>query len=103
MKFESKTVHVGDRQKPGDAIPVTTPIYTASSYFYDSMHQLDRVFGREEQGPAYARYDNPTNTALQNLVNELEGGHLTVACSSGMMAMHLAVLAALVDRPKRVV
>jgi cystathionine gamma-synthase/methionine-gamma-lyase len=37
------------------------------------------------------------------LVNELEGGHATLACSSGMMAMHLAVLAALVDRPKRVV
>jgi cystathionine gamma-synthase/methionine-gamma-lyase len=103
MKFESKTVHVGDRKKAGNFVPVTTPIYTASSYAYESMDQLDRVFGREEQGPSYARYDNPTVTALQELVNELEGGHGTLACSSGMMAMHLAVLAALVDRPKRVV
>jgi cystathionine gamma-synthase/methionine-gamma-lyase len=103
MKFESKTVHVGDRKKAGNFVPVTTPIYTASSYAYESMDQLDRVFGREEQGPSYARYDNPTVTALQELVNELEGGHATLACSSGMMAMHLAVLAALVDRPKRVV
>jgi len=103
MKFESKTVHVGDRKKAGNFIPVTTPIYTASSYAYESMEQLDRVFGREEQGPSYARYDNPTVNALQELVNELEGGHAALACSSGMMAMHLAVLAALVDRPKRVV
>ena len=103
MKFESKTVHAGDRKKAGNFIPVTTPIYTASSYAYESMEQLDRVFGREEQGPSYARYDNPTVNALQELVNELEGGHGTLACSSGMMAMHLAVLAALVDRPKRVV
>jgi cystathionine beta-lyase/cystathionine gamma-synthase len=103
MKFESKTVHAGDRKKAGNFIPVTTPIYTASSYAYESMDQLDRVFGREEQGPSYARYDNPTVNALQELVNELEGGHGTLACSSGMMAMHLAVLAALVDRPKRVV
>lgn len=103
MKFESKTVHAGDRKKAGNFIPVTTPIYTASSYAYESMDQLDRVFGREEQGPSYARYDNPTVSALQELVNELEGGHGTLACSSGMMAMHLAVLAALVDRPKRVV
>jgi cystathionine gamma-synthase/methionine-gamma-lyase len=103
MKFESKTVHVGDRKKAGNYIPVTTPIYTASSYFYDSMEQLDRVFGREEQGPSYARYDNPTVNALQDLVNELEGGHGTLATSSGMMAVHLALLAALVDRPKRVV
>jgi cystathionine gamma-synthase/methionine-gamma-lyase len=103
MKFESKTVHVGDRKKAGNFIPVTTPIYTASSYAYDSMEQLDRVFAREEQGPSYARYDNPTVSALQDLVNELEGGHAALACSSGMMALHLSVLAALVDRPKRVV
>jgi cystathionine beta-lyase/cystathionine gamma-synthase len=103
MKFQSKTVHSGDRRKAGEFIPVTTPIYTASSYFYDSMQQLDRVFGREEEGPSYARYDNPTTTALETLVNDLEGGHATFSCSSGMMAIHLALLAALVDRPKRVV
>jgi cystathionine beta-lyase/cystathionine gamma-synthase len=103
MKFESKTVHAGDRKKAGNFIPVTTPIYTASSYAYESMTQLDRVFGREELGQSYARYDNPTVNALQELVNELEGGHGTLACSSGMMAMHLSLLAALVDRPKRVV
>jgi cystathionine gamma-synthase/methionine-gamma-lyase len=103
MKFESKTVHAGDRRKAGDYVPVTTPIYTASSYFYESMHQLDRVFGREEEGPSYARYDNPTTTALETLVNELEGGHAAFACSSGMMAIHLALLAILIDRPKRVV
>ena len=103
MKFESKTVHAGDRKKQGPFIPVTTPIYTAASYVYESMSQLDRVFGREEQGPSYARYDNPTVSALQDLVNELEGGHGTLATSSGMMALHIAVLAALVDRPKRVV
>jgi cystathionine gamma-synthase/methionine-gamma-lyase len=103
MKFESKTVHAGDRKKAGNYIPVTTPIYTASSYYYESMQQLDRVFGREEQGPSYARYDNPTVNALQDLVNALEGGHGALATSSGMMALHLAILAALVDRPKRVV
>jgi len=103
MKFESKTVHAGDRRKAGNFVPVTTPIYTAASYFYDSMEQLDRVFGREEAGPSYARYDNPTTSALEALMTELEGGHATFACSSGMMALHLAVLAALVDRPKRVV
>jgi len=103
MKFESKTVHSGDRKKAGNYIPVTTPIYTGTSFFYDSMDQLDRVFGREEAGPSYARYDNPTSTALEELINDLEGGHAAFTCSSGMMALHLAVLAALVDRPKRVV
>jgi cystathionine gamma-synthase/methionine-gamma-lyase len=103
MKFETKAVHHGDRKKAGNYIPSSLPIYTAASYFYDSMDQLDRIFGREEQGPSYARYDNPTRTALEELVNSLEGGHGAVACSSGMAAMHMAILAALIDRPRKVV
>src|SRR5262245_48871107 len=103
MKFESKTVHAGDRKKPGSFIPSTTPIYTASTFFYDSMEQLDRVFARDEAGPSYARYDNPTTSALEALITELEGGHGAFACSSGMMALHMALLAALIDRPRRVI
>jgi cystathionine beta-lyase/cystathionine gamma-synthase len=103
MKRETKLIHTGDRKKPGDFIPSATPIYTASSYFYDSMDQLDRVLGRQEEGPSYARYDNPTTSAIEELVNDLEGGHGTVATSSGMSAVHLAILAALIDRPKRIV
>lgn len=103
MKPESKTVHFADRKKSGDFIPVTTPIYTASSYAYESMDQLDRVFALEEAGPSYARYDNPTRTAVEELVRELEGGAGAIACASGMSAIHLGLLAALVDRPKRVV
>jgi cystathionine beta-lyase/cystathionine gamma-synthase len=103
MKIESRFVHSGDRKKAGPFIPSTTPIYTSSSYFYDSMEQLDRVLGREEPGPVYARYDNPTTNALEELVADLEGGHGALACASGMSAEHLALLAALMDRPRRVV
>src|SRR5271154_3853565 len=87
MKIESRLVQCGARKKAGNFVPVTTPIYTAASYFYESMGQLDRVMGREEEGPSYARYDNPTNGALEELVNELEGGEGTVACASGMSAV----------------
>ena len=104
MKIESKTVHCGDRRKAGDFIPVTTPIYTAASYVYDSMDQLDRVFGLEEAGPSYARYDNPTRSALEELVRELEGGARRARLRLRHdRDLHLAVLAALIDRPKRVV
>jgi cystathionine gamma-synthase/methionine-gamma-lyase len=103
MKFETKAVHWGDRKKTGGFVPVTTPIYTASSYAYDSMDQLDRIFGREEEGPSYARYDNPTRSVLEELVRELEGGAGALACASGMIAIHTALMAALLDRPKRVI
>ena len=103
MKIETKVVHSGDRKKAGDYVPVTTPIYTAASYTYDSMEQLDRVFAGEEQGPSYARYSNPTTSALEELVRELENGHGALACASGMSALYLGLLAALMDRPRRVV
>ena len=102
MKIQTKAVHAGDRKKASDAIPVTTPIYTASSYVYDSMERLDRIFGQEEAGYCYARYDNPSNTALEELITALEGGAGALACASGMAAVQMAVVTALADRRKSV-
>jgi cystathionine beta-lyase/cystathionine gamma-synthase len=103
MKLESKAVHSGDRRKPAGPTPVTTPIHTATTYFYDTTEQLDRVFGREEAGFSYSRYDNPTNSALEELVASLENGAGALACSSGMAALHIGLTAALMDRRKSVV
>jgi cystathionine beta-lyase/cystathionine gamma-synthase len=106
MKIETKAIHSGDRKadpsKPGSFVPVTTPIYTAATYLYQSTAQLDRVLGREEEGYCYSRYDNPTNAALEELMAALENGHGALACSSGMTAVHIALLAALTDRRKSI-
>jgi cystathionine gamma-synthase/methionine-gamma-lyase len=103
VKPHTKAVHAGDRKRTGRHIPVTTPINTAVSFFYESMEQLDRVFGREEPGFSYSRYDNPSNQALEELCASLESGHGALACSSGMAAIHVALLTALTDRRKSVV
>ena len=106
MKIETKAIHAGDRKadptNPGAFIPVTTPIYTAASYIYQNTAQLDRVLGQEEDGYCYARYDNPTNAALEELMATLENGYGALACSSGMTALHIALLAALTDRRKSI-
>jgi cystathionine gamma-synthase/methionine-gamma-lyase len=67
------------------------------------MEALDRILGGEEEGQSYGRFDNPTRNALADLVNELEAGAGAIACASGMSALHLGVLAAILDRPKRIV
>jgi cystathionine gamma-synthase/methionine-gamma-lyase len=103
VKIQTKAVHAGDRKKTGRYVPVTTPIYTASSYFYESMEELDRVFGREEPGYCYARYESPTNAALEELAASLESGRGALACGSGMAAIHMALLSALADRRKSIV
>jgi cystathionine beta-lyase/cystathionine gamma-synthase len=103
MRLHTKAVHAGDRKKAGDFIPVTTPIYTAATYLYDEMAQLDRIFAREAPGYAYSRYDNPTNAGLEELTTALENGHGSLACASGMAAVHIALTAALADRRKSIV
>jgi cystathionine beta-lyase/cystathionine gamma-synthase len=103
MKIETKAVHWAERSRKAPGFtPTATPIYASSSFLYSSMDKLDRVLGREEEGASYARFDNPTRAALEELVRELENGAGAVACSSGMAALHLATLAALMDRPRRV-
>jgi len=67
------------------------------------MEQLDRVVARTEPGYSYARYDNPTNAALEELMTVLERGHGALACASGMAAVEMAVATALADRRKSVV
>lgn len=104
MKFETKVVHAGDRKRePPKGTPSTTPIYLASTYFYDRSETLDRIFGHEEEGPSYSRYSNPTNEALEELTTALEGGFGSLATCSGMTALQLAFQAALLDKAPRIV
>jgi len=103
VKIETKAVHAGDRKRiPGQPTPATTPIVTASSFVHESTATLDRVMGNEEPGWSYSRYGSPTNAALEELLCELEGGAAALACASGMMAVQTAFIAALTDRPKRI-
>ena len=104
MKFESQVVHAGDRKRERlEAIPSTTPIHLATTYFYDTAEKLDRIFGHEDDGPSYSRYDNPTNSALEELTTALENGHGSLATCGGMTALHIAFQAALLDRTHSIV
>jgi len=98
MKLETRAVHAGDRKRTGSWMPVTTPIHTATSYFYEDIADLDKAFDGTIAGPSYSRHGNPTNDALEELITSLEEGAGALACASGMAALHLALMAALVDR-----
>jgi len=89
----TQAVHAGERGPPLDFIPVSTPIYNSATYFYPSMADLDAVLANEKKGYVYARYDNPTNTALEEAVAVLEGGEAAYTFGSGMAAVHAALLA----------
>ena len=103
MKPQTTLVHAGDRRRLGHYIPVSTPIFASSSFFYETVEQLTDVFAERQQGETYARMGNPTADALEELVAELEGGACAFATASGMGAVHLAVMAGLLDRKPAIV
>lgn len=100
VKLQTAAIHAGDRKRMGSWIPATTPIHTATSFFYDDMADLEKVFAGEMPGWNYSRHGNPTNQALEELMMSLESGGCAMSCGSGMAALHLAITAALIDRPR---
>ena len=90
----TQAVHAGERAARPDFTPVSTPLYRSVGYLYDDMHTLDGIFGDERPGYVYPRYGSPTVAALESAAATLEGGEAALATSSGMAAIHLALLAA---------
>jgi cystathionine gamma-synthase/methionine-gamma-lyase len=93
MRFDTLAVHAGAPFTIDGAHPTAPPLVPASSYWYDSVDQLDRVLGDEEPGYSYARYASPTVTAFEEAVAALEGAPSAVGFASGMAAIHAAVRA----------
>ena len=92
--FETLAVHAGERGPAPDSTPVVTPIWPAVGYLYESMDDMDAVFEGTKRGPLYLRYGSPTVSAFETAVAMLEGAEAAQAYSSGMAAIHSALLAA---------
>jgi cystathionine beta-lyase/cystathionine gamma-synthase len=95
MKLDIATelVHAGERRALPEGMPVSTPIYATATFTYDSMQEIDEVFGGEKQGFIYTRYGNPTVAALEEAVRAIEEGATACAYSTGMAAIHAAFIA----------
>ena len=90
--IETEIVHAGTRQPMPEGLPNSTPLFTSSTYGFSSMEEAERVFSGELDDFIYSRYGNPTVAALQESVRVLEGGAAARAFSSGMAALHAALL-----------
>ncbi len=78
LGFATRAIHAG---QPPDPVTgsVTVPIYQTSTYAHDEL-------GRHK-GYEYARVQNPTRSALEANVAELEGGRSGHAFASDMAAI----------------
>jgi cystathionine beta-lyase/cystathionine gamma-synthase len=102
LDISTRVVHAGERREVPHGQPVSTPIYTAVSYVYDSMEETDKVFAGELPGYVYSRHGNPTVSAFEQAMQALEGGAVACAYASGMAAIHAALLACELSAGSRV-
>lgn len=63
------------------------PIFTTSSYVFDSAAQAAARFGGDEPGNVYSRYTNPTVRTFEQRIAAMEGAEAGVATASGMAAI----------------
>jgi cystathionine beta-lyase/cystathionine gamma-synthase len=78
LGFSTRAIHAGQQPDPRTGA-VAVPIYQTSTYV---QHQLGEPAQYE-----YARVQNPTRSALEEQVAQLEGGHAGHAFASGMSAI----------------
>ncbi|MBI5975018.1 bifunctional cystathionine gamma-lyase/homocysteine desulfhydrase [Staphylococcus canis] len=84
MKKKTQMVHGGHTTDPYTGA-VTTPIYQTSTYEQDAIGDL-------RLGYEYSRTKNPTRTALESLIADLEEGQHGFAFGSGMAAVSAIVM-----------
>jgi cystathionine gamma-synthase/methionine-gamma-lyase len=92
LRLASRAVHTGERPARPDFTPVVTPIYPGSAYVYEDLEIMDAALAGAEGKYVYTRYGNPTTTALEAVIADLEGTSSAVAFSSGMAALHAAIM-----------
>lgn len=92
LDIATELVHAGERRGIPAGQPVATPIYATTTFTYESMEETDKVFAGEVPGYVYTRHGNPTLTALEEAMQTIERGEAACVYSSGMAAIHAALL-----------
>jgi O-succinylhomoserine sulfhydrylase len=63
------------------------PIFTTSSFVFDSAAQAAARFSGDEPGNIYGRFTNPTTQNFEQRLATMEGGESCIATASGMSAI----------------
>jgi len=77
--------------KPGIGEARVLPIYQSTTYKYEDIDQVARLFSLQESGNKYSRTGNPTANAFEAKVAALEGGVGALSTASGQSAIFLAI------------
>lgn len=90
-KFSTRAVRAGERTDP-ETGAVVTPIYETSVFAFSSTQQLIDAVSEKTGRDVYTRWSNPTITAAEQKIAELEGAEDCAIFSSGMAAISTTVM-----------
>lgn len=85
--LQLETLAIRSGQLHTDEMAHDEPIFTTSSYIFESAAQAAARFAGTEPGNIYSRFTNPTVRAFEERLAAMEGGEQCVATSSGMAAI----------------
>ena len=89
--FDTLAVRAGqERSQFGEH---SEALYLTSSFVFQSAAQAAARFSGEEPGNVYARFTNPTVSAMQTRLAALEGAQGCIATATGMAAILSTVMA----------
>ena len=88
--FNTTLLHGSEDSNPHGATQV--PIYQSSAFRHDTAEELEKIFANKCAGYSYTRINNPTIESFEKRMTKLEGGVGSVACSSGMAALTMALM-----------
>ncbi|MDB5770503.1 MAG: cystathionine gamma-synthase family protein [Burkholderia sp.] len=92
--FTTTILH-SDRQKPIEHGSLHKPIHTSVTFGYEDSRELAAVFQGKKPGYRYGRQGNPTVSALEDKVTQMEQGIATICFATGMAAIGAVVQALL--------
>ncbi|MDP6097513.1 MAG: cystathionine gamma-synthase family protein [Gammaproteobacteria bacterium] len=92
--FTTTNLHSDRRDNPEHGV-LHKAIHPSVAYGYEDAHHLAEVFQGKRAGYNYGRQLNPTVTALQKRITNMEGGIASVAFATGMGAITSSLLSLL--------
>lgn len=92
LHLETLAVQAGQEQADPATGARAVPIYQTTSFVFDDTEHAADLFALRKPGNIYSRITNPTQDALEQRVNALEGGVGALATASGAAAITYAVL-----------
>jgi cystathionine gamma-synthase/methionine-gamma-lyase len=94
----TRSVMAGYSPQGEGAQPAVPPVVPSVGFVYPTMEETDQALGstgrRGQPSHVYARQGGPTQAAFEEAVASLEGAEAAISFSSGMAALHAALLAA---------